>query len=131
MLASIFGCVHNQLANSRQDSNGSNEFRKCKFCDLCEFHFDSVNNNKKMIYYNFYLQIFHTVSIILLIVSSTILIIGIVIRLINDRYIFKYETPFVAGVFSAVVSWWNNFFLISSINNLLFCIDLWSHCRND
>lgn len=49
-------------------------------------------------------QIFHTIAIILLIVSTSILLIGITVRMINDRYMFQYEVPFIVSMFVASVS---------------------------
>lgn len=50
------------------------------------------------------LQIFHTIAIILLIISTCILIISITVRMINDQYIFKYEVPFIVAMFVTSVS---------------------------
>lgn len=50
------------------------------------------------------LQIYHTIAIILLIISTCILLIGVAVRMINDQYIFKYEVPFIVAMFVTSVS---------------------------
>lgn len=52
----------------------------------------------------FFIQIFHTIAIILLIISTGILLIGVTVRLINDLHIFKYQVPFVVSMFVVSVS---------------------------
>lgn len=62
-------------------------------------------------------QIFHTVAIILLIISTGILLIGIIVRLINDQYLIRHESPFLASILGASVR--DPFFLFFSSANCL------------
>lgn len=53
----------------------------------------------------FYLQIFHTIAIILLIISTLILLIGITQQMLSyHNTIFDYEVPFIVAMFVASVS---------------------------
>lgn len=53
----------------------------------------------------FYLQIFHTIAIILLIISTLILLIGITHQMLSyHNTIFDYEVPFIVAMFVASVS---------------------------
>lgn len=71
----------------------------------------------KMIFHIFYLQTFHTISIILLIISTLILIIGITQQMLSyPNTIFKYEVPFIVVMFVASVSWLTP----TNINQFLF-----------
>lgn len=52
-----------------------------------------------------YLQIFHTIAIILLIISTLILLIGVTVHLLSyTDSVLKYEVPFVVSMFVASVS---------------------------
>lgn len=52
----------------------------------------------------YFLQIFHTIAIILLIVSTCILLIGVTLRMINNHYNFNRQVPFIVTMFVSSVS---------------------------
>lgn len=67
----------------------------------------------------FFFQIFHTIAIILLIISTLILLIGITAQLLSYDRLLKYELPFVVSMFVASVSnkWMNKRNISIHVNN--------------